>query len=310
MYTDLFLALIDEANPRGHPILAGLLYAFCPSAARWWKEGVKPDVPFDLLWQMLLDRQAGRSLQDVLKEYGFETLLEEVKSYIEMVRVFRSHHFGTAAPETLPVFRTVTIEPKKRFNLSAAIRKLDGNWDHLLEYARLWAFVYPDWVRAFNMTTVPNFRAVRLAFAFPETTPVYFPAWTWEANAVKNRAAKSRVLWGLIVNRKQDHDQLRLLLAEMVAQRNDEPVEVWTLVAETGQAEPFDPKIPFEDLRTHLMGLAALAKQGPYPPLNAYQNPGRCRQCAFQRECYEGGQGHGLARRKLSARVLREERDA
>ena len=34
MHTDLFRALIDDDNPRGHPLLAGLLYAFCPAEER------------------------------------------------------------------------------------------------------------------------------------------------------------------------------------------------------------------------------------------------------------------------------------
>lgn len=36
MYTDLFLALLNRHNARGHPILSALVYAFCPMAAHWW----------------------------------------------------------------------------------------------------------------------------------------------------------------------------------------------------------------------------------------------------------------------------------
>jgi hypothetical protein len=42
MYTDLFTALVDRENPRGHPLLAALLYAFCPATARWWLAGAVP----------------------------------------------------------------------------------------------------------------------------------------------------------------------------------------------------------------------------------------------------------------------------
>ena len=305
MHTDLFRALIDDENPRGHPILAGLLYAFCPAAARWWKEGVTPAVPFDLLWQVLVDRQTGRSLQAVLAEYGFENLLDEVRKYIDTVRVYRGHHPGTPAPEILPVFRGMTIAPNRRFNLKAAIQNLGGDWDHLLEYARLWAYVYPDWVRAFNLTSVPKFRAVRMAFSLPDyPTPVRFPLWSWEA-----KEAGKRTILGLIVPRLVDHDQVRLLLAELAALHADAQTELWTLAAETGEARAFDPQLPREDLRAHLTGLAHLAKHGPYPPLNAYQNPGRCRRCAFRRECFDGGQGHGLDQRQLSLRTIKAELD-
>ena len=50
MYTDLFLALQDPQNPRGHPVLAALLYAFCPAAARWWLAGADPEQIFDPVW--------------------------------------------------------------------------------------------------------------------------------------------------------------------------------------------------------------------------------------------------------------------
>ncbi len=45
MYTDLFAALLNRENRRGHPILSALLYSFCPAAARWWIEGADPQPP-------------------------------------------------------------------------------------------------------------------------------------------------------------------------------------------------------------------------------------------------------------------------
>ncbi|MBT3390124.1 MAG: hypothetical protein HN413_06905, partial [Chloroflexi bacterium] len=90
MYTDLFLALKDAQNPRGHPILAALAYVFCPAAARWWLAGADPAEPFDPVWQSLSDLAAGEeTLKDALKRYGFEGLMEQVKTYIGQVESYR-----------------------------------------------------------------------------------------------------------------------------------------------------------------------------------------------------------------------------
>ena len=62
MYTDLFLALLNRGNARGHPILSALLYAFCPAAARWWLAGAEPTIPFDPVWQSLQDLASGGTL--------------------------------------------------------------------------------------------------------------------------------------------------------------------------------------------------------------------------------------------------------
>ncbi|MDO9349299.1 MAG: hypothetical protein Q7T47_08430, partial [Anaerolineales bacterium] len=75
MYTDLFTVLADRENPRGHPLLATLLYAFCPAAARWWLAGAEPVIPFDPVWQALQDFTLGKTLKEVLSGYGFENLL-------------------------------------------------------------------------------------------------------------------------------------------------------------------------------------------------------------------------------------------
>ena len=47
MHTDLFFSLLNRENRRGHPILAAMLYSFCPAAARWWIAGADPQPPFD-----------------------------------------------------------------------------------------------------------------------------------------------------------------------------------------------------------------------------------------------------------------------
>ncbi|MDP2975161.1 MAG: AMP-binding protein [Anaerolineales bacterium] len=87
MYTDLFTALANRENLRGHPLLAALLYAFCPAAARWWLAGAEPVIPFDPVWQALQDFTLGKTLKEVLSGYGFENLLGHAQKYIRNVDV-------------------------------------------------------------------------------------------------------------------------------------------------------------------------------------------------------------------------------
>jgi len=305
MHHDLFLALTDPANRRGHPILAALLYAFCPLAAYWWRQGVKPEVPHDLLWQTLADRAGGRTLSEVLTGYGFESLLAEARDYAERVRLYRGHNKATSAPETLEVFRFEEVDHQKRFGLSKAIEKLGDKWPNFLEYVRLWAFTYPDWVQAFNLAAAPAFQAIRMAFTLPGVQdPAYFPAWLWESQGNKKR----RIV-GLLVTRLWDHDQLRFMLAQEAGFEDQSGLEIWALSSRTGEALAFEPRIPWEDLHNHLISLAGLAREGPYPPLQAYRNPGSCSRCAFWRQCFDGRIGEPLTRRKLSPQFLEEERD-
>ena len=104
MHTDLFLALANNKNARGHPILAALAYAFCPAAARWWLAGAEPQPPFDPTWQALADLSSGGTLAEHLTRYGFPNLLDEMKRYVEEVQAYRLQH-KVQAPETLPTFR-------------------------------------------------------------------------------------------------------------------------------------------------------------------------------------------------------------
>ena len=92
MYTDLFLALLNRKNARGHPILSAMLYAFCPTAAHWWMVGADPTPPFDPVWKSLEDLATGETLLEFLIKYDFENLIEEVRTYIHEVEEYRRQH--------------------------------------------------------------------------------------------------------------------------------------------------------------------------------------------------------------------------
>lgn len=295
MYTDLFLALKDAHNPRGHPLLAALLYAFCPAAARWWLAGADPEQAFDPLWKALIDRAGGKTLKDALAGYGFETLLEDAKQYVDQVEAFRRHHPGIAAPELLPTFGGGHLELAKRFGLQAAINKLGGRWENFFAYVRSWAFLVSDWAVGVRFYGTPEPARQNLMLSLPGVRrPVHFPAWVWIDRVGKG----TRVVIGLLVQGRQQ-DELRFGLARLAGPEGEKPwpvqPEVWAIDRENGKAEPADPHLPAESLAASASRLAELAKAGPYPPLGALTDPDRCRTCGFTAQCYIKGELSPLA---------------
>jgi hypothetical protein len=234
MYTDLFLAIKDPQNPRGHPLLAALLYAFCPAAARWWLAGAEPDKVFDPIWQALTDQAEGGTLKEVLTSYGFETLLADVKQYVEQVEAFRRLHPGIAAPERLPTFDGGHLELAKRFGLQEAIAKLGGRWENFFTYIRAWAFLVSDWEAEMRFFNAPDLARSQLMLNLPGIRrPVRFPAWIW----LDQVGHGARVVIGLLV-RGREQDELRFALARLAGPEGDKPwpvqPEVWALDREGG----------------------------------------------------------------------------
>src|SRR3972149_3282454 len=126
MFTDLFYALLNRNNARGHPILSAMLYAFCPTAARWWLAGADPTPPFDPVWQSLQDLTSGGTLLDHLTRYGFENLIDHIKTYVKDVEIYRPQH-PAQAPEPTPLFRGGKIDMARRFGSQNAINNLGGD---------------------------------------------------------------------------------------------------------------------------------------------------------------------------------------
>jgi len=286
MYTDLFRALLDKENPRGHPILAALLYVFCPAAARWWLAGADPVIPFDPLWQALEDLVSGNTLKAALSSYGFEDLLDIAQTYVKQVDAWRNRHPGIQAPERLPTFPGGRIEMSRRFGLRATIRKFGDRWDNFFTYVRAWAFIVPDWEGYMRFSSPPHFSRLRLAFTLSGfRRPVYYPAWSW-LDQVENAR---RVVIGLLVTAK-NQDQIRFGLAGRANLVGDKPwpatPEVWALERGTGRTDHFDERLPGDDLSPVVAQLAAAAKSGPHPPTAALWGSGRCAGCGFHTQCY------------------------
>ena len=317
--TDLWLALLDKDNPRSHPLLAALLYAFCPAAARWWLAGADVALlPFDPVWQALKDLSGGETLKAALTRYGFEDILDEAKRYVDEVDAYRRTHPGIDSPETLPTFPGGRMSLDRRFGLSDAIAKMGKDWSNFFAYIRAWAFLYPDWEARIQFFATPEFNPVRLALTLPGIRrPVYLPAWLWTLK----KGYAVRMVIGLPVEDEQD--EIRFSLAacspEYLPARSSVEAdtgkaaeskpwlapggafvvpEVWALKCSDGIAEPRDPHVEDEHLLPLVNALADAAEKGPYPPLNALRSPSACRKCVYIQLCY---QEHHLAPLALSA---------
>ncbi len=301
--TDLWLALLDKDNPRSHPLLAALLYAFCPAAARWWLAGADPALlPFDPVWQAMKDLSSGETLKDALMRYGFEDILDEAKRYVDEVDAYRRTHPGIDAPETLPTFPGGRMSLDRRFGLSDAIANLGKDWSNFYAYIRAWAFLCPEWEAKFQFFAAPELGHVHLVLTLPGIRrPAYLPAWLW---TVKQGYA-TRLVIGLPMDDEQD--ELRFSLAACspaylpaisspveAGKENDKPEskrwlvtpEVWALNQYSGIAEPRDPRVDDEQLPSLVRALTKAAEGGPHPPLAALRNPSACRKCGYLSLCF------------------------
>lgn len=287
MHTDLFLALRDPENPRGHPILAAWLYAYCPAAARWWLNGAEPIQVFDPLWFALTERAAGKTLAEVLRALGFETLLPDVKQYLEQVEAYRRHHPHLPAPELLPTFSGGRLDAAKQFNHHAAIAKLGGAWPNYFAFIHAWAFVYRDWATHLKLPENAVFSAPRLALTVEGVRkPAFVPAWAWEV-ALQEAPKTKRIILGCL--EPEPHDQIKLALFHQAGLAGEKPWPQWPEIHElhpNGQTTPADLRLPDGMLPALVARLADCAKNGPHPPLPALQKAEKCRGCGFRAQCF------------------------
>ena len=288
MYTELFRALLNHKNPRGHPILSALLYTFCPAAARWWLAGAEPIPPFDATWQSLQDLASGGTLLEHLNRYGFDKLTDEIKKYVQEVQAYRSLH-PVPAPETLPLFRGGKIPAGSRFGSQNAIQNLGGDWRNLFTYVRTWAYLSQDWRIGMNISrdteyvlsgekTLLTLQSIRL--------PVQLETWVWRVPVGHTMEIKLGVL-----TRRGEQDQLLFSLLGRSSPTGDQPwpnaPAVFGLDRETGEAQHFEQTVPDKELERTVGSLAELAKNGPYPPLNALRHSSTCKTCGYRNLCFE-----------------------
>lgn len=288
MFTDLFLALLNRENARGHPILSALAYAFCPAAARWWLAGADPLPPFDPVWQALHDLSSGGTLLEHLKRYGFEDLTEEIKAYVQEVQAYRSQH-PIQSPESLPLFRGGKLPVARRFGSQNAIHNLGGDWRNLFVYIRAWAFLSQDWRSGMGIERSADYQLslekVALALNFTRL-PIQFEALIWRVSV--GQATEIRI--GALAQRGEQ-DQLRLCLLGRCSPNGRQPWPnrpmIFTLDRDSGEVQHFEQTLPERNLERTVQFLSSLAKDGPHPPLNALRQPSTCRTCGYPSLCFE-----------------------
>lgn len=288
MYTDLFRALLNSKNARGHPILSAWLYLFCPAAARWWLAGAEPSPPFDPVWQSLTDLSSGGTLLEHLNGYGFDKLTDEIKKYVQEIQAYRSLH-PIPAPEILPLFRGGKIPAGSRFGSQNAIKNLGGDWRNLFTYVRTWAFLAQDWRIAMNISRDTDYAlsGEKVSLSLPSIRiPVQLDVWVWRVPI--GHATEIKI--GVLIS-KAEQDQLLFSLVRRSSPMGDQPWPntpvVFGLDRETGEAQQFDQTLVAKDLERTVQALSEIAKKGPYPPLHAFRHSTVCRACGYQNLCYE-----------------------
>ena len=289
MYTDLFLALLNRKNAREHPILSAMLYAFCPTAARWWLVGADPTPPFDPVWKSLEDLASGETLLEFLIKYDFDNLIEEIRAYIREVDEYRKQHSNLCAPELMPLFRGGKISVSRRYGSQNAIDNLGGDWRNLNIYVRTWAFLSQDWRIAMLIERDSGYQLTseKVCLTLPGVRlPVQFDTWIWKVPVGHVTETK---IGALVSNREQD--QLRFSLLRRCTTIGTQPWSntpiIFALDRESGAASHFDQVLSDRDLEKMVESLSNLAKKGPHPPLNALRQPSICKQCGYQQLCFE-----------------------
>lgn len=289
MYTDLFLALLNRNNARGHPILSALAYVLCPAAAHWWLAGADPVPPFDPVWQSLQDLSSGGTLREHLTRYGFSGQLGSVKTYIERVSSYRSQHPLIQAPELSRLFSKPTIDLSDRFGSQNAIQNLGGDWSNLFIYVRAWGYLAHDWREGLKVDLRSKYilKNEKVALILPFTRlPVQFDTWIWSLQIGHVRENKI----GLLIS-DMEQDQLRFSLLKKCSPIGDQPWSnipaIFALDRESGEATVFDQTLPDMDLERVVRHFSDLAKKGPHHPLQALRQPSICKKCGFQNQCFK-----------------------
>lgn len=288
MYTDLFLALLNRKNARGHPLLSAMLYSFCPTAARWWLVGADPIPPFDPIWKSLTDLASGATLLEFLIQYGFDSMIEEIRTYIREVEEYR-RQYPVSAPELMPIFRGGKISVGRRYGSQNAINNLGGDWRNLNVYVRTWAFLSQDWRINMKIESDSGYQLTseKVCLTLPGLNlPVQFDTWIWKVPVGHVTETK---IGTLVSNGEQD--QLRFSLLNRCTTLGKQPwpntPTLFALDCETGTVSHFDQLLADKDLEKMVQSLSNLAKKGPHPPLNALMQPSICKQCGYQQLCFE-----------------------
>lgn len=296
-FTDLFTAVVNNNTSRGHPILAALLYAFCPMAAKWWLNGAIPVVPYDPVWEATADfssdpekRIPDIDLKQALAKREIPDLAGHVRKYKNTVKAFRNSYAAYISPELWDFFKGDTIEVTARTGYQASFDKyFGGDWRNVLKYARAWIFTIQDWRGNVGIEQGGDYKfyRVELAFNVPRLNrnSINWPAWYWEIN----NGVANRIVVGMMVN-NGIQDQLQFALAAHSGRPGNVPWKVvpqlYALDRLSGRAEPTNGYLDPEKTIRKVTELAVLAEKGGCAPLAAINQPYKCEHCGFRALCF------------------------
>ena len=297
MSKDIFEAAKDtKGNP--NPIVAALLYSFCPSAAHWYVRNVQPEETFDIVWKAFEDYETGKTMVECLKGYGLATLIPDIKTYIDQVTLFRSRNSALGmAPELTALFQGDRAG-QSTYNLRNELKNLGGSWKSVLSYVRVWAFLMRDWKTQMKIPpgdqVIRTFKKFTVALSAPgeySRSKVQFPVWGWDVTIGKVRS----IYLGLLVS-GQKQDALRFALvynSDLVGDKGwpGQRPYLFSLDREIGSANHINLAHEHRDVLSTVVKMYEAARVGPNFPLASFRDKDICISCGYKKACY-GDQGN------------------
>lgn len=289
MSKDIFI-LAKQMTGKNNPIVSALLYDFCPAAAHWYVRGVEPEEVFDVVWKAFEDYATGKDLRSVIEGYGLNTMLPEVRRYIDDIREVRSE-FSIDGPSP-ELTHTLQHSFNSKFGLQNQLNALGGSLEEFKHYIRVWAFLMRDWKACMKMNQDPKNERIFQLFTVSLSAPgivqtslrVQMPVWGWEVQV----GAVTRVYLGLLVrNRRQE--TLRFALANRAERAgdlkwpNNGRPDLYALDRDTGVAEPVI--VRDESILRLIPRWHEEAHFGRNRPVGL-DDPETCRFCGYRSSCY------------------------
>jgi hypothetical protein len=283
MLADLWTDLLNPGNRRGQAVLAAILYVFCPAAARWWLAGADPVIPFDPLREAYRMRESGRTLREVLDGWGLGELTGHARKFVEQVEAFRdqNQHRHLTAPELLPTFLGGRLPVADRHGLAAAFENI-GGWQNFYPFVRVWAFSLRDWQTALGWPAIRRFERLEITTTAFSKGPLQITVWSM--------AGPERTALGLLAGPGGRGAWCAEIISHCLGPGS---VDNLFLLFETGQVQRVEARFGVEAIQKLIERSAGLARNGPFLPMNALNDPSSCRRCGFNHLCWENG-GKGL----------------
>src|SRR6266540_6840577 len=289
MSKDIFI-LAKQMTGKNNPIVSALLYDFCPAAAHWYVRGVEPEEVFDVVWKAFEDYATGKDLRSVIEGYGLNTMIPEVRKYIDDIRAVRSE-FSIDGPSP-ELTHTLQHSFNSKFGLQNQLNALGGSLEEFKHYIRVWAFLMRDWKACMKMEQKTSNERIFQLFTVSLSAPgivqtslrVQMPVWGWEVRV----GAVKRVYLGLLVrNRRQETLRFALVnraerAGDLKWPNNGRP-DLYALDRDTGVAEPIIVKS--EAILKLIPRWHDEAQYGRNRPVGL-DDKETCRFCGYRTLCY------------------------